>query len=77
MNDFASIYEVKGLPTDNEPMLRVYGAGKYDDGCHIELQIRTFAGITGPFSPGKRRNMIANISVPISVLKEIIAKFDK
>lgn len=70
-NDFARIHEVLHLDHDNEPMLRVY---RNSPGA-VQLQIRTFAPITGSLvsrARAKDRNMIANVSITVKELEEIL-----
>lgn len=65
----AEIREVKGLPENNENVIRVY--------CQMfpnvyTLQIRTHNPIDGRLGKGKPRDFIATVSVTIEEIEEIL-----
>ncbi len=72
-NDHATIYEVKELDHSNENMLRVWCTQQPDS---YTFQIRTHKAINNAWGTGKKRNMIANISIDIKTMEEIL-KFMK
>jgi len=68
--EFAEIYEVKDLECANENCIRLYCTQAPDV---FNFQIRTFKSITDKWNnSGKRRNMIANVSLTITEVEEIL-----
>jgi len=66
--EHAAIYEAKTLQSENENCVRLYRNGP----CTIQLQIRTFKSITDIGHPGKKRNMLAGVSLSLEELKNIV-----
>ena len=64
---YAEIFEVKNPDHDNENMIRIFQSS----GSAFSFQIRTHKGI-GVHGSGKKRNMIANVSMTVEELKEIL-----
>ena len=67
----AEIYEVKNMDRENDNCIRVY-CTQVPDVFHF--QIRTFKPITERWDKreGKSRNMVANVSLTITELEEIL-----